>query len=167
MALRRWVSNSILPCGLGENLQKQRGKGMNFQDWFDLYLSTYKRDIKPRTREEYVRQYRVYIAPIIGAKPLEAVTPEDCQAIINAAAAKGERIFSGRCSRFCAPRSARRALPPPLLVTNGRSRPTKHRPEAGSALTESDYLAAVPEISDDLALSLALSRVCAAPKLPG
>ena len=40
---------------------------MNFQDWFDLYLSTYKRDIKPRTREEYVRQYRVYIAPIIGA----------------------------------------------------------------------------------------------------
>lgn len=48
---------------------------MNFQDWFDLYLSTYKRDIKPRTREEYVRQYRVYIAPIIGAQPLEAVTP--------------------------------------------------------------------------------------------
>ena len=65
---------------------------MNFQDWFDLYLSTYKRDIKPRTREEYIRQYRVYIAPIIGAQPLEAITPEDCQAIINAAAAKGERI---------------------------------------------------------------------------
>ena len=44
---------------------------MNFQDWFELYLSTYKRDIKPRTREEYVRQNRVYIAPIIGAHPSE------------------------------------------------------------------------------------------------
>ena len=65
---------------------------MDFQEWFDLYLSTYKRDIKPRTREEYQRQHRIYIAPIIGAKPLEAVSPEDCQEIINAAAVKGERI---------------------------------------------------------------------------
>ena len=129
---------------------------MNFQDWFDLYLSTYKRDIKPRTREEYVRQNRVYIAPIIGAKPLEAVTPEDCQAIINAAAAKGERISQAvfallRATFRRAVRSRRLCWSPMDAV----DRP-KHRPEAGSALTESDYLAAVPEISDDLALSLAL-----------
>lgn len=129
---------------------------MNFQDWFDLYLSTYKRDIKPRTREEYVRQNRVYIAPIIGAKPLEAVTPEDCQAIINAAAAKGERISQAvfallRAAFRRAVRSRRLCWSPMDAV----DRP-KHRPEAGSALTESDYLAAVPEISDDLALSLAL-----------
>ena len=27
---RRWVSNSILPCGLGENLQKPKGKRHEF-----------------------------------------------------------------------------------------------------------------------------------------
>ena len=111
---------------------------MNFQDWFELYLSTYKRDIKPRTREEYVRQNRVYIAPIIGAKPLEAVTPEDCQAIINAAAAKGERISQAvfallRATFRRAVRSRRLCWSPMDAV----DRP-KHRPEAGSALTESD-----------------------------
>ena len=59
---------------------------MNFQDWFDLYLSTYKRDIKPRTREEYVRQNRVYIAPIIGAQPLEARTAtQPSSGIVNLA----------------------------------------------------------------------------------
>lgn len=129
---------------------------MNFQDWFELYLSTYKRDIKPRTREEYVRQYRVYIAPIIGAKPLEAVTPEDCQAIINAAAAKGERIsqavFALLRATFRRAVRSRRLLWSPMDAVD---RP-KHRPEPGNALTESDYLAAAPEISDDLALSLAL-----------
>lgn len=96
---------------------------MNFQDWFDLYLSTYKRDIKPRTREEYVRQNRVYIAPIIGAKPLEAVTPEDCQAIINAAAAKGERISQ---AVFALLRAAfRRAVRSRRLCWSPMSRPTK------------------------------------------
>ena len=107
---------------------------MNFQDWFELYLSTYKRDIKPRTREEYVRQYHVYIAPIIGAQPLEAITPEDCQAIINAAAAKGERISQAvfallRATFRRAVRSRRLCWSPMDAV----DRP-KHRPEAGSAL---------------------------------
>ena len=129
---------------------------MQYQDWFTLYLSTYKCDIKPRTREEYERQNRAYIAPVIGAKPLEAVTPEDCQAIINAAAAKGERIsqavFALLRATFRRAVRSRRLLWSPMDAVD---RP-KHRPEAGSALSKSDYLAAVPEISDDLALSLAL-----------
>lgn len=129
---------------------------MDYQEWFTLYLSTYKRDIKPRTREEYQRQHRTYIAPIIGAKPLEAITPEDCQAIINAAAANGERIAQAvyallRAAFRRAVRS-RRLLWSPMDAVD---RP-KHKPEPGNALTEADYMAAVPEISEDLALSLAL-----------
>ena len=119
-------------------------------------MSTYKRDIKPRTREEYQRQHRTYIAPIIGAKPLEAVTPEDCQEIINAAAAKGERIAQAvyallRAAFRRAVRSRRLLWSPMDAVDRPR-----HKSQQGNALTESDYMAAVPEISDDLALSLAL-----------
>lgn len=129
---------------------------MDYQEWFTLYLSTYKRDIKPRTREEYQRQHRTYIAPIIGAKPLEAVTPEDCQEIINSAAVKGERIAQAvfallRAAFRRAVRSRRLQWSPMDAV----DRP-KHKPEQGNALTEADYAASVPDISDDLALSLAL-----------
>ena len=102
---------------------------MQYQDWFTLYLSTYKRDLKPRTREEYERQHRVYIAPVIGEKPLEDISPEDCQAIINAAAENGERISQAVFALLRA--SFRRAV---------RSR----------------RLQWSPEISDDLSLSLAL-----------
>ena len=129
---------------------------MQYQDWFTLYLSTYKRDLKPRTREEYERQHRVYIAPVIGDKPLEDISPEDCQAIINAAAENGERISQAvfallRASFRRAVRSRRLQWSPMDAV----DRP-KHRPETGNALTQADYLAVVPEISDDLSLSLAL-----------
>lgn len=129
---------------------------MQYQDWFTLYLSTYKRDLKPRTREEYERQHRVYIAPVIGEKPLEDISPEDCQAIINAAAENGERISQAvfallRASFRRAVRSRRLQWSPMDAV----DRP-KHRPETGNALTQADYLAVVPEISDDLSLSLAL-----------
>ena len=129
---------------------------MQYQDWFTLYLSTYKRDLKPRTREEYERQHRVYIAPVIGEKPLEDISPEDRQAIINAAAENGERISQAvfallRASFRRAVRSRRLQWSPMDAV----DRP-KHRPETGNALTQADYLAVVPEISDDLSLSLAL-----------
>lgn len=129
---------------------------MQYQDWFTLYMSTYKRDIKPRTREEYQRQHRTYIAPIIGAKPLEAVTPEDCQEIINAAAVKGERIAQAvyallRAAFRRAVRSRRLLWSPMDAVDRPR-----HKSQQGNALTESDYMAAVPDISDDLGLSLAL-----------
>ena len=129
---------------------------MQYQDWFTLYLSTYKRDLKPRTREEYERQHRVYIAPVIGEKPLEDISPEDCQAIINAAAENGERISQAvfallRASFRRAVRSRRLQWSPMDAV----DRP-KHRPETGNALTQAVYLAVVPEISDDLSLSLAL-----------
>ena len=129
---------------------------MQYQEWFDLYLSTYKRDIKPRTREEYQRQHAVYIAPIIAEKPLEAISPEDCQAVINAAAEKGERIAQAvyallRAAFRRAVRSRRLQWSPMDAV----DRP-KHHPEAGHALTQADYLAVVPDVSDDLSLSLAL-----------
>ena len=83
---------------------------MNFQDWFELYLSTYKRDIKPRTREEYVRQNRVYIAPIIGAKPLEAITPRTAKPSSTPQRPKVS-AFLRRFLRFCAPRSGAPCAP--------------------------------------------------------
>ena len=77
---------------------------MDFQEWFDLYLSTYKRDIKPRTREEYQRQHRTYVAPIIGAKPLEAVKPSlRCFELLSGVPS-GRAGFSGhRWTQWIAP----------------------------------------------------------------
>lgn len=92
---------------------------MQYQDWFTLYLSTYKRDLKPRTREEYERQHRVYIAPVIGEKPLEDISPEDCQAIINAARKTANAFPRAVFALLRA--SFRRAVPfpPPAMVTDG------------------------------------------------
>ena len=47
-------------------------------------MSLYKRKISDKTRESYLRLAQL-VAPIIGAKPLEAITPDDIQAALIAA----------------------------------------------------------------------------------
>lgn len=83
---------------------------MQYQDWFTLYLSTYKRDLKPRTREEYERQHRVYIAPVIGEKPLEDISPEDCKPS-STPQRKTANAFPRPSLRFCARRSGAPSVP--------------------------------------------------------
>lgn len=57
---------------------------MTYSEWFSQYLSLYKRKISDKTRESYLRLAQL-VAPIIGAKPLEAITPDDIQAALVAA----------------------------------------------------------------------------------
>lgn len=131
-------------------------KKMNYTDWFCLYMTTYKKKLKPRTCEEYRRQHRTYVAPIIGEKPLEAITPEDCQEVINAAAENGDRISQAVYALLhaCFARAvrSRRLQWSPMEAID---RP-KHRAKMGETLTDEDYKAALPFIRQDLALSLAL-----------
>ena len=129
---------------------------MDYEAWFNLYLSTYKRSIKPRTREEYERQHRAYIAPVNGKMPLEDVRPENCQSIINAATEKGERL--GQAVYALLRAVLRRAVRSRRLLwspMDAIDRP-RHTAKQGNALTEADYLAVIPAISENLALSLAL-----------
>lgn len=129
---------------------------MTYQEWFSLYLSTYKQKAKPRTLEEYQRQNRVYIAPIIGAKELEAVSAEDIQAIVNAAAERGDRIAQAVYALvhavFCRAVRSRRLLWSPVDAVD---RP-KHKAQEGQALTDKDLEAAAPFVLEVLSLSLAL-----------
>ena len=57
---------------------------MNYAQWYQTYMSLYKRRLSDKTRESYARLNQL-INPIIGAKPLEAITPDDIQAALVAA----------------------------------------------------------------------------------
>ena len=57
---------------------------MNYAQWYQTYMSLYKRRLSDKTRESYARLDQL-INPIIGAKPLEAITPDDIQAALVAA----------------------------------------------------------------------------------
>lgn len=129
---------------------------MTYQEWFSLYLSTYKQAVKPRTLEEYQRQHCAYIAPIIGTKELDTITAEDIQAIINRAAKRGDRIAQAVYALLHA--VFRRAVRSRHLLwspVDAIDRP-KHKAQEGQALTDEDLEAAAPFVLEDLSLSLAL-----------
>lgn len=51
---------------------------MTYSEWFSLYLSLYKRRIKPKTLESYTRLQGL-LAPILGALDLAAISPDHIQ----------------------------------------------------------------------------------------
>lgn len=57
---------------------------MTYKQWYHDYLRLYKRKISEKTRESYTRLDQL-ISPIIGAKPLEEISPDDIQAALVAA----------------------------------------------------------------------------------
>lgn len=130
---------------------------MTYHAWYALYIDLYKRDLKPRTREEYDRLHRAHIAPILGACELSAITPEDVQRVLVAAADRsGQRTAQAVHALIRA--VMRRAVRSRLLTwspCDAIDRP-QHSPASGVAMTEADYAASLPWILDDLALSLAL-----------
>ena len=129
---------------------------MNYSEWYTLYMSTYKPKLKPRTREEYDRQNRKYILPIIAERPLEDISPEEIQQIINTASENGGRVAQAVYSLLHpifsrAVRSHRLQWSPVDAV----DRP-QHRQKSGEALNESDYETVLPLVLENLGLSLAL-----------
>ena len=130
---------------------------MTLNDWFAQYLDLYKRGCKPRTLEEYRRLYTAHVAPILGAVDVTKVTPEDIQrALIEAHDRSGARTAQAVHALLRA--LYRRAVRSRLVIwspVDAVDRP-QHTPSPGVALTDEDYAAALPWISDDLGLSLAL-----------
>ena len=130
---------------------------MLYDEWFSQYMALYKRGLKPRTREEYERINRTYLAPILGALDLAAISSEDVQRCLIAAADRGgsrqaQAVFSlihAVMRRAC---RSRLILWSPV---DALDKP-EHTPEQGRQLTERDLDAALPFIRQDLALSLAL-----------
>ena len=130
---------------------------MTFRDWYSRYMSLYKRNLAPRTREEYDRINRVYADPVLGSMELAAITPEDIQLVlINAAEQGGTRQAQTVYSLLHAiMRRAYRSYLVDRSPVDAIDKP-EHDPEEGKQLTERDYQAALPFIRRNLALSLAL-----------
>lgn len=61
---------------------------MTYKQWYHDYLHLYKRKISEKTRESYTRLDQL-ISPIIGAKPLEEISPDDIQAALISAEEQG------------------------------------------------------------------------------
>ena len=130
---------------------------MSYDQWYSQYMTLYKSNLKPRTREEYDRINRTYLAPILGALDVAAITPEDVQrCLVRAADRGGTRQAQAVYSLIHA--VMRRACRSRLILWNPVDALDKpeHTPEQGRQLTDRDYEAAAPFVLQDLALSLAL-----------
>lgn len=130
---------------------------MNYAAWYDQYMTVYKTNLAPRTREEYDRQQRKYLAPILGAKELMEITPEDVQlCLVLAADRGGPRQSQAVYSLIHA--VMRRAYRSRLILWNPVDALDKpeHDQEQGKMLTSADLAAALPFIRQELSVSLAL-----------
>ena len=56
---------------------------MTYSEWHSLYLSLYKRDLKPKTSESYARLHALLV-PVLGAMELNSITPDHIQAALVA-----------------------------------------------------------------------------------
>lgn len=57
---------------------------MTVSEWTEIALSSYKQNVKPEVMRDMRTRIQKHILSVIGYKPLKAVKPLDCQAIINA-----------------------------------------------------------------------------------
>lgn len=128
---------------------------MTYSEWFSLYLSLYKRRIKPKTRESYDRLQGL-LAPILGPLDLAAISPDHIQGtLIHVEDQAGSRqaqlaftLLNGCFSR--AVRSGHIQKNPVEAV----DKPVHHAAK-GRAIKGDDWQLLKPVILDDVAFALA------------
>ena len=127
---------------------------MNYAQWYQTYMSLYKRRLSDKTRESYARLDQL-INPIIGAKPLEAITPDDIQAaVISAEETAGSRqaqlVYTLLHAVF------RRAVRSKHLRENPVEAVDKpdHEGKQGRAIEGVNWRRLAPIISGDVAFAL-------------
>lgn len=127
---------------------------MTYEEWFDLYLRLYKRNLKPKTLESYARLQGL-LAPILGALDLEAITPDHIQAaLILVEDQAGSRQAQLAYALMHA--TLRRAVRSRHLAFNPADAVDKpeHETTPGRAISGEDWATLRPVISSDLALAL-------------
>lgn len=128
---------------------------MTYEEWFNLYLSLYKRKLKPKTRESYDRLH-VLLAPLLGALDLAAVTPDHIQAaLIHVEELTGSRQAQLAYTLLSA--AFRRAARSGHIMRNPVDAIDKpeHHAAKGRAITGADWQLLKPLILEDVALALA------------
>lgn len=127
---------------------------MTFSDWYGVYMTLYKRDLAPKTREGYDRLQGL-LAPSLGALALAAVSPDDIQAALNQVADQaGSRqaqlayaLIHAALSRAVKSRHI------PYNPADAVDKPA-HAGTKGRAVTGADWTALQPVIDSDLAFAL-------------
>ena len=128
---------------------------MTYSDWFQLYLSLYKRRIKPKTRESYDRLQGLLV-PILGALDLASVSPDHIQGaliLIEDQAGSRQAQLAYTLLNGCFARAVRsehiRKNPVDAI-----DKPTHHAAK-GRAIKGADWLRLRPVILEDVAFALA------------
>lgn len=126
---------------------------MTYNDWWNTYLTVYKRKLKPKTLESYARCHQL-LSPLHDTA-LEDLSPEEIQRAINGA----EDLAGSRQAQLCfaAIRAAlNRAARSRVILWNPVSALDKpqHTTAPGKAITDEDWAILSPIIADDIGLAL-------------
>lgn len=129
---------------------------MTYAEWYFKFLTLYREEIAEKTRESYDHCYTAYIAPYLAAVELEAITPDDLQAVINGAKKRGgtrqAQIVYAQL-HGCLSRAAR-SRHIPFNAADCIDKP-KHTKEPGRPLSRRDMDALLPYIRGDIGFALA------------
>lgn len=128
---------------------------MTYKQWYQEYLRLYKRKIADKTRESYSRLDQL-ISPIIGAKLLEEITPDDIQAAVvavedRAGSRQAQLAYSLLHAAFRRAVRSKRLKESPVDAVD---RP-EHTAKEGRAIEGDDWQRLSPIISGDVAFALA------------
>lgn len=127
---------------------------MTYDEWFGLYMSLYKRRIKPKTMESYSRLQGL-LSPSLGSIDLAAITPD----LIQAALIRIEEETGSRQAQLAYAllhAALRRAVRSRHLAANPADAVDKpeHEAQQGRAISGDDWATLRPMIASDLALAL-------------
>lgn len=126
---------------------------MTYAEWFDQYMTLYKRKLADKTRESYRRLHQL-LAPIHGAQ-LRDLAPDQLQrALIGVEDAAGSR--QAQLAFTLLHGCLRRAVRSRHLEHNPLDALDKpeHDAAKGRAISDAEWEQLQPEISGDIALSL-------------
>lgn len=129
---------------------------MTYDEWYTQYLALYKPNLRAKTLESYGHIHGAVISPLIGGHDLTAITAEDVQRVLLAAARHGPRL--AQIAHALLRAVLRRAVRSRLISwspVDAVDRPA-HAPAEGAALSDDDYTAALPVLLEDLPLALAV-----------
>ena len=68
---------------LSKRKNKSKNKRSSFKEWFLLWLRHHTSDVKPTTRSRYYYDFSSCMEPIIGTIPIDEITGDDCQRVID------------------------------------------------------------------------------------
>lgn len=128
---------------------------MTYSEWYGVYMTLYKRKLKPKTKESYDRLQGL-LAPILGALDLAAITPDHIQAaLIHVEDAAGSRQAQLAYTLLSA--ALRRAVRSGHMERNPVDAVDKpdHHAARGRAIKGREWDVLKPVILSDIAFALA------------